>query len=111
MSAPARTLTRGRATSAVRRSDAVPKVTGEFAYSSDLHAAGMLWGQTVRSPHAHARIIRTDVSDALMLHAIALRSSVRNAAFSHELRNVGTSDGSAGRPAREAGLWEWPSAK
>ena len=61
----ARTLTRGRATSNVRRSDAVPKVTGEFAYSSDLHATGMLWGHTVRSPHAHARIIGIDLSDAL----------------------------------------------
>ena len=33
--------------------------TGEFAYSSDLSAAGMLWGHTVRSPHAHARIARS----------------------------------------------------
>ena len=31
----------GRAEPAARRSDAVPKVTGEFAYSSDLQAAGM----------------------------------------------------------------------
>ena len=39
------------------RDDATPKVTGEFAYSSDLQAAGMLWGHTLRSPHAHARIV------------------------------------------------------
>ncbi len=32
-------------------------MTGEFAYSSDLNAAGMLWGAHVRSPHAHARIV------------------------------------------------------
>ncbi len=79
MSAPARTLTRGRATSTVRRSDAVPKVTGEFAYSSDLHAAGMLWGRTVRSPHAHARIIGIDVSDALGMagvHAVLTHEDV-----------------------------------
>ncbi|HEX2345438.1 MAG TPA: molybdopterin cofactor-binding domain-containing protein [Gaiellaceae bacterium] len=60
-----RTLRRGRATPALRRTDAVPKVTGEFAYSSDLHAAGMLWGQTVRSPHAHARILEIDISEAV----------------------------------------------
>jgi CO/xanthine dehydrogenase Mo-binding subunit len=48
-----------------RRADAVPKVTGEFEYASDLHAAGMLYGQTVRSPHAHARVLRVDVSAAL----------------------------------------------
>ena len=64
MSAPARTLRRGHAETTVRRHDAIPKVTGEFAYSSDLHAAGMLWGQTVRSPHAHARVLEIDVSEA-----------------------------------------------
>ena len=46
------------------RHDATPKVTGEFAYSSDLNAAGMLWGVTVRSPHAHAKIVELDVSEA-----------------------------------------------
>ena len=79
MSVTARTLTRGRAISSVRRSDAVPKVTGEFEYSSDLHAAGMLWGQTVRSPHAHARILQIDVSDALGMagvHAVLTHEDV-----------------------------------
>ena len=70
MSAPARTLGRGHAERLVRRTDAVPKVTGEFAYSSDLHAAGMLWGQTVRSPHAHARILTIDVSEAIRMHGV-----------------------------------------
>ncbi len=65
MSTATRTVRRGRAESATRRADAVPKVTGEFAYSSDLHAAGMLWGHTVRSPHAHARIVAIDTSEAL----------------------------------------------
>src|SRR5213075_3244109 len=62
-----------------RRSDAVPKVTGEFAYSSDLHAAGMLWGHTVRSPHAHARIHGIDVSRALTMpgvHAVLTHEDV-----------------------------------
>ena len=57
MSAPARTLAKGRAEVGPRRHDAVPKVTGDFAYASDLELAGMLWGRTVRSPHAHARIV------------------------------------------------------
>jgi CO/xanthine dehydrogenase Mo-binding subunit len=64
MSAATRTLRRGTVVPAARRADAVPKVTGEFAYSSDLDAAGMLWGRTVRSPHAHARILSVDVSEA-----------------------------------------------
>jgi CO/xanthine dehydrogenase Mo-binding subunit len=79
VSTATRTLDRGRATPATRRSDAVPKVTGEFAYSSDLSAAGMLWGHTVRSPHAHARIIAIDTSEARALpgvHAVLTHDDV-----------------------------------
>jgi xanthine dehydrogenase D subunit len=47
------------------RPDGVPKVKGEFAYSSDLWAEGMLWGATVRSPHPRAKIISIDIGDAL----------------------------------------------
>jgi len=47
------------------RPDGVPKVTGEFAYSSDLWADGMLWGATARSPHPRARIRRLDLSAVL----------------------------------------------
>jgi CO/xanthine dehydrogenase Mo-binding subunit len=64
MSAPARRLELGRVGESVRRVDAIPKVTGEFAYASDLFAAGMLFGHTVRSPHAAARIKRIDTSEA-----------------------------------------------
>ena len=49
----------------VARPDAPPKVLGQFAYSSDLNAAGMLWGHTLRSPHAHARIASIDISRAV----------------------------------------------
>ncbi|HEY3105823.1 MAG TPA: molybdopterin cofactor-binding domain-containing protein [Gaiellaceae bacterium] len=64
MSAPVRRLELGRVGESVRRVDAIPKVTGEFAYASDLFAAGMLYGHTVRSPHAAARVKRVDISDA-----------------------------------------------
>ena len=56
----ARRLELGRVGETVERVDAVPKVTGEFAYSSDLVAPGMLWGHTVRSPHAHAWVRAID---------------------------------------------------
>jgi CO/xanthine dehydrogenase Mo-binding subunit len=49
----------------LRRADGVPKTTGEFEYASDLQAAGMLWGHTLRSPHAHARVRAVDLSRAL----------------------------------------------
>jgi CO/xanthine dehydrogenase Mo-binding subunit len=77
-----RTLEVGRAVTRTRRADAVPKVIGEFAYSSDLHAAGMLWGHTVRSPHAHARILEIDVSQALGMsgvHAVLTHDDVPGA--------------------------------
>ena len=65
-----------------RRHDAVPKVKGEFAYSSDLQAAGMLWGHTVRSPHSHARIVRIDVAESLAMpgvHAVLTHEDVPGA--------------------------------
>ena len=46
----------GRVGENARRIDGVPKVLGEYAYGSDLHTEHMLWGVTVRSPCASARI-------------------------------------------------------
>jgi len=46
------------------RADGGPKVRGEFVYSSDLTAEGMLWGATVRSPHPYARIVAIDAAEA-----------------------------------------------
>ena len=79
MSAATRTLSRGHAATTTRRSDAVPKVKGEFAYSSDLQAAGMLWGHTVRSPHAHARVLAIETSEARRMpgvHAVLTHEDV-----------------------------------
>ena len=79
MSTATRTLRRGHAATSARRADSVPKVTGEFAYSSDLHAAGMLWGHTVRSPHAHARVLAIDASEARAMpgvHAVLTHEDV-----------------------------------
>ena len=79
-----RRLEVGRVGETVRRVDGVPKVTGEFAYSSDLFAAGMLWGQTVRSPHAHARILGIDIAAALAMpgvHAVLTQGDVPGAKF------------------------------
>ncbi|OFW66525.1 MAG: xanthine dehydrogenase subunit D [Actinobacteria bacterium RBG_16_68_21] len=53
------------------RPDGIPKVRGEFAYSSDLEVDGMLWGSTVRSPHARARIVSIDVAPALAIRGVA----------------------------------------
>jgi len=47
------------------RPDGTLKVTGEFAYASDLWMDEMVWGTTVRSPHPHARIVSIDIGPAL----------------------------------------------
>ncbi|WP_370127762.1 xanthine dehydrogenase subunit D [Streptacidiphilus sp. EB103A] len=47
------------------RPDGTLKVRGEFAYSSDLWHEDMLWGMALRSPHAHARILSIDTTEAL----------------------------------------------
>ncbi len=54
----------------VRRPDGIPKVKGEFAYSSDAWADGMLWGATLRSPHPRARIREIDISKALAIRGV-----------------------------------------
>jgi CO/xanthine dehydrogenase Mo-binding subunit len=82
VSTSARTLELGRVGESVRRVDAITKVTGEFAYSSDLFAAGMLWGHTLRSPHAHALITDVDISEALGMpgvHAVLTHDDVPGA--------------------------------
>jgi len=62
---------RGVIGESARRVEGIPKVTGAFAFGSDLHAEGMLWGATVRSPHASARIVSVDVSAAARMDGVA----------------------------------------
>jgi len=53
------------------RPDGRQKVTGEFAYSSDLWLDGMLWGATLRSPHPRALVTGLDITAALALPGVA----------------------------------------
>ncbi|HWI75276.1 MAG TPA: molybdopterin cofactor-binding domain-containing protein, partial [Baekduia sp.] len=52
------------------RSDGPAKVAGQFLYSSDLRAQGMLYGSTVRSPHAAALIRGIDTRAARALPGV-----------------------------------------
>jgi xanthine dehydrogenase D subunit len=61
----------GRVGDSPVRPDGTPKVQGRFAFSSDLHAEGMLWGRTLRSPHPYARIAGIDVGPALAIAGVA----------------------------------------
>src|SRR5580700_6978960 len=77
MTAPTRSPARGPAAPAgrretaggvgasARRPDATPKVTGQFAYGSDLWMDDMIWGVTLRSPHPYARIRSIGIGPAL----------------------------------------------
>ncbi|TWD73132.1 xanthine dehydrogenase molybdenum binding subunit apoprotein [Kribbella amoyensis] len=62
---PAEVTTSGRIGDSAQRPDGTLKVTGQFAYSSDLWMDGMLWGATLRSPHPSARIRSIDLTPAL----------------------------------------------
>ncbi len=63
-------MRRGRLGESAARPDGVPKVRGQFAFSSDMFAEGMLWGHVVRSPHPAARITGIDVSGALKIPGV-----------------------------------------
>ena len=77
-SAPAQ-IERTRLGDSVPRSDGIPKVTGDFAYASDLEVTGMLYGATVRSPHSHALVVEVDISAALAMtgvHAVLTHGDI-----------------------------------
>ncbi|MGQ0468233.1 MAG: xanthine dehydrogenase subunit D [Sporichthyaceae bacterium] len=57
--------------SSAARPDGIAKVSGEFAFSSDLWHERMLWGATARSPHPHARITSIDIAAALAIPGVA----------------------------------------
>jgi xanthine dehydrogenase D subunit len=59
------------------RADGIPKVRGQFEYSSDMRIEGMLWGATLRSPHPRADLWSLDVSRALAIPGV-------NAVLTHE---------------------------
>ena len=81
------TPTRGRPASPISRpgkvgentarADGIPKVRGEFEYSSDLWMDGMLYGATLRSPHPRANIRFIDISEAEAMPGVY-------AVFTHE---------------------------
>ena len=62
-----------------QRPDGILKVTGQFAYGSDLWMDGMLWGATLRSPYPSARIKSVNIGLALAtagVHAVLLHDDV-----------------------------------
>ncbi len=54
----------------VDRIDAFEKVTGTATYTADMGLPGMLYAKLVKSPHAHARIVKIDTSEAEKLSGV-----------------------------------------
>ena len=52
------------------RPDGLDKVTGRAKYRADFNAPNMLHAAVLRSPHAHARIIKIDTSKAEALSGV-----------------------------------------
>jgi xanthine dehydrogenase D subunit len=71
MTAEVLTETPGSIGQSPTRPDGTLKVTGEFAFSSDLWADKMLWGATLRSPHPRARIRGIDLTAAVALPGVS----------------------------------------
>ncbi len=52
------------------RVDGMDKSTGRAVYTDDMSLPGMLHGKILRSPHAHARILSIDTSDAEAMEGV-----------------------------------------
>ena len=52
------------------RPDGIDKVTGRARYGADFNMAGQLVGRVLRSPHAHAKILKIDTSKAEKLAGV-----------------------------------------
>src|SRR4029450_13147495 len=65
----AKTESRVTGTPVLRKED--PELlTGQGKYADDMSAPGVLWMHVVRSPYAHARIGRVDLSKALAMPGV-----------------------------------------
>jgi len=54
----------------VTRIDALEKVSGAAVFGPDVKLASMLYGKTLRSPHAHARIVSINLEAARQLPGV-----------------------------------------
>ena len=64
---------------ATPRADGIGKVTGRAVYTADVDPPGTLCGKVLHSPHAHARILQIDTSEAKKLsgvHAVVIGADI-----------------------------------
>jgi CO/xanthine dehydrogenase Mo-binding subunit len=73
------------------RVDNTGKVTGDAHYTSDVLLPGTLWAKCLRSPHAHARILRLDTSRAEKapgVRAVLTGNDVRGILYGRRYRDI-----------------------
>ncbi|MBI2860726.1 MAG: molybdopterin-dependent oxidoreductase [Chloroflexi bacterium] len=72
------------------RPDVAAKATGSALYTTDMTLPGMLTAAVLRSPHAHARIVKIDTSRAAKLPGVMAVLTTRD--VPDKLFNMGTSE-------------------
>jgi CO/xanthine dehydrogenase Mo-binding subunit len=60
------------------RPDGVEKVTGRAQYGADIRLPGLVYGRILRSPHAHARILSIDTSEAEKMPGVLAVTTARD---------------------------------
>ncbi len=69
--------------------DAYQKVTGSGRYSDDLAVPAMLYGRMLHSPHAHARIVSIDTSEAEALPGVKVVATGKDAPRPYGILPIG----------------------
>ena len=68
--------------------DEMAKATGKALYGADLRRDGMLHLKVVRSPHAHARIVDVDATEALALPGVEAVLTAKDVPVNHHGRVI-----------------------
>jgi CO/xanthine dehydrogenase Mo-binding subunit len=74
-----------------RRVDGKEKATGHARYAADVSLPGTLWGKSLHSPYAHARIVRIDTTAAKQVpgvHAVITGADVRGGLWGRAVKDV-----------------------
>src|SRR5262249_46429296 len=74
-----------------RRVDGKEKATGHARYAADVSLPGTLWGKSLHSPYAHARIVRIDKTAAKQVpgvHAVITGADVRSGLWGRAVKDV-----------------------
>ena len=73
------------------RVDGTEKVTGHARYAADISLPGTLWGKSLHSTYAHARIVRIDTTAAQKVpgvHAVITGADVRGGMWGRAVKDV-----------------------